>query len=54
MNKVTGILLFLLPLTIDLWGFNYNAMAVCFVSTLSAIQEGLCIINDSNPDLQDR
>ena len=54
MNKITGLLLFLLPLTMAFLGFNYTAIAVCSVATVSAIQEGLCITNDSNPDLQDR
>ena len=49
MNKVTGFFLFLLPLTIPFWGLNYIAIAVCFIATLSAIQEGFYIITDSGP-----
>ena len=44
MNKVTGLLLFLLPLTITFSEFIYNAAVVCFVATLSAIQEGYYVI----------
>ena len=47
MNKVTGLLLFLLPLTIPFWELNYIAIAVCSIATLSAIQEGFYIITDS-------
>ena len=50
MNKVTGLLLFLLPLTIPFWEMNYIAIAVCSsIATLSAIQEGFYIITDSGP-----
>ena len=46
MNKVTGLLLFLLPLIIPFWELNYIAIAVCSIATLSAIQEGFYIITD--------
>ena len=49
MNKVTGILLFLLPLTIPFLELNYITIAVCSIATLSAIQEGFYIITDSGP-----
>ena len=50
MNKVTGLLLFLLPLTIPFWEMNYIAIAVCSsIATLSAIQEGFYMITDSGP-----
>ena len=49
MNKVTGLLLFLLPLTIPFAGFKYNAVVVCSVATLSAIQEGFYVVTDSGP-----
>ena len=41
LNKVTGLLLFFLPLTAAFVEFRYSAMAVCAVATVSAIQEGL-------------
>ena len=47
MNKVTGLLLFLLPLTITFFELTYIAIAVCSIATLSAIQEGFYIITDS-------
>ncbi len=49
MNKVTGLLLFLLPLTISFVELRYTAIVVCSVATFSAIQEGFYIITDSGP-----
>jgi CDP-diacylglycerol--glycerol-3-phosphate 3-phosphatidyltransferase len=49
MNKVTGLLLFLLPLTVSFAELQYIAIAVCSIATLSAIQEGFYIITDSGP-----
>ena len=43
MNKVTGLLLFLLPLTVSFVELKYTAIVVCFLATLSAIQEGYYI-----------
>ena len=43
MNKVTGILLFLLPLTVFFVEMKYSVMAVCSIATFSAIQEGYYI-----------
>ena len=42
-NKVTGLLLFFLPLTAAFVEFQYSSMAVCAVATVSAIQEGIYI-----------
>ena len=39
LNKVTGFLLFLLPLTISFIESLYSAAVVCFMATLSAINE---------------
>lgn len=44
MNKVTGFLLFILPLTISFIELDYSAMVVCLIATISAIQEGFLII----------
>ena len=44
LNKVTGLLLFLLPLTGAAVAFRYSSIAVCAVATLSAIQEGIYIV----------
>ena len=49
MNKVTGLLLFLLPLTISFVELKYIAIAVCSIAALSAIQEGFYVITDSEP-----
>ena len=40
MNKATGTLLFLLPLTIPAAPLNYSAVIVCAAATFAAIQEG--------------
>ena len=45
-NKVTGLFLFLLPLTISFVELKYSAVVVCFIATYSAIQEGFYIIVD--------
>ena len=49
MNKATGLLLFLFPLTIPFGEFDFIAIAVCSMATLSAIQEGFYMITDSGP-----
>ena len=43
LNKITGVLLFLLPLTLFWMDFKYSAMVVCVVATFAAIQEGYYI-----------
>ena len=40
MNKVTGGLLFILPLTFSIVPLTYSAIPVCAVATFAAIQEG--------------
>ena len=40
MNKVTGALLFLLPLTIRVVPLKYSAVVVCAAATFAAMQEG--------------
>ena len=40
MNKVTGVLLFVLPLTLTFIDLRYSAMVVCLVATFAAVQEG--------------
>ena len=44
LNKVTGLLLVLLPLTAAFVEFRYSAIAVCAVATVAAIQEGIYIV----------
>lgn len=43
MNKLTGLLLFLLPLTRSFADVKYSAAAVCSIATFAAIQEGALI-----------
>lgn len=43
MNKVTGVLLFLLVLTLKFIELKYSAVAVCAIATFAAIQEGYYI-----------
>ena len=40
MNKVTGVLLFILPLTFPIVPLKYLAIPVCAVATFAAVQEG--------------
>ena len=40
MNKITGILLFALPLTLRFIELRYSAAVVCAVAAIAAIQEG--------------
>ena len=46
MNKITGFLLFLLPLTMSFVELKYSIIAVCLIATFAAIQEGFYIIRD--------
>ena len=46
MNKATGLLLFLFPLTLSFMELKYTAIVVCSVATFSAIQEGVYVITD--------
>ena len=39
-NKITGLLMFVLPLTMAVVELRYSALAVCVVATFAAIQEG--------------
>ena len=47
MNKITGLLLFLLPLTLSFIEVKYSSVAVCSIATFAAIQEGVYVIADS-------
>ena len=49
MNKITGLLLFLLPLTLSFGELKYSSIAVCSIATISAIQEGVCVITNREP-----
>ena len=43
MNKITGLLLFLLPLTFSFVELKYSSVIVCLAATFSAIKEGTFI-----------
>ena len=43
MNKLSGLCLFLLPLTAAFVELRYTAPAACTAATIAAIQEGCCI-----------
>ena len=47
MNKVTGLSLFLLPLTLSFVEVKYSSIVVCSIATFAAIQEGFYVITDS-------
>ena len=40
MNKLTGILLFVLPLTVSCFDLRYSGALVCAAATFAAVQEG--------------
>ena len=40
MNKVTGVLLFTLPLTVSIVPLIYTGIPICSVATFTAVQEG--------------
>ena len=46
MNKATGLLLFLVPLTISFVELQYTAIVVCSIASFSALQEGFYVIAD--------
>ena len=43
MNKLTGLLLFLLPLTLSFMELKYSSIVVCSIATFAAVQEGFFI-----------
>ena len=48
MNKIAGLLLFLLPFTLPFVDVNYSFIAVCAAATFAAIQEGVYLATDRN------
>ncbi len=48
MNKVTGVLLFVFPLTLAFIDLRYSAVVVCVAATAAAIQEGYIIRKDTS------
>jgi CDP-diacylglycerol--glycerol-3-phosphate 3-phosphatidyltransferase len=49
MNKATGLLLFLWPLTVPLAEWKFMAIVVCFIAALAALQEGVYVLTDREP-----
>ena len=47
-NKVTGMLLFLLPLTLTIVPLKYSGISVCSIATFAAVQEGHFIRTGGN------
>jgi len=43
-NKMAGLMLFLLPLTLRWVELKHSAILVCFIATLAAIYEGYCVV----------
>ncbi len=43
MNKVTGVLLFIVPLTLSIVPIIYMGIPICSVATFAAVQEGYFI-----------
>ena len=50
MNKITGLLLFLLPLTLHFVELKYSSIVVCSIATFAAIQEGIYIVRNCTKD----
>ncbi len=50
LNKITGILAFVLPLTLRFIELRYAAAVVCTIATIAAIQEGHYIRNQIKTD----
>ena len=48
LNKITGLLLFLLPFTLQFIEPTYSFAAVCIIATIAAIQEGYYTINKND------
>ena len=49
-NKLTGLLLFLLPLTVTHLDIQYTAPIVCTAATVAAIQESIYLIQNRQTD----
>ncbi|MGN0317128.1 MAG: CDP-alcohol phosphatidyltransferase family protein [Lachnospira sp.] len=43
-NKITGFILFILPLTLPVVNFRYSSIAVCIMATFAALQEGYIVL----------
>ncbi len=52
LNKITGLLTFILPLTFSFLDFRYMSIVVCIIATIAAIQEGY-FLRTKNQDNKD-
>ncbi|MGN0408712.1 MAG: CDP-alcohol phosphatidyltransferase family protein [Bacteroides sp.] len=48
MNKVTGAVLFVLPLTLSIVDLKYSGGFICTIATLAAVQEGYLIRTENH------
>ena len=48
MNKVTGVVLFILPLTLSIVDLKYSGGFVCTIAILAAVQEGHLIRTENH------
>ena len=46
LNKITGFLLFIFPLTLAFIELKYSLILICIVATVSAVQEYYYILHD--------
>ena len=53
-NKVTGAVLFLLPLTLTVLDIRYSSIPVCMIASFAAIQEGFFIFRCSSAGWNER
>ncbi|MBQ1629147.1 MAG: CDP-alcohol phosphatidyltransferase family protein [Treponema sp.] len=54
LNKITGVLLFVLPLSVCFVDFNCVSAVVCVIATIAAIHEGYYIHNKERKSLECR
>ncbi len=47
LNKITGLLLFLLPLTLSFLELKYSSIIVCSIATFAALQEGVYVLKNN-------
>ena len=47
-NKITGAILFILPLTLPLIDINYSGSVVCVIAAFAALHEGYLIVSEKH------
>lgn len=53
MNKITGAVLFIFPLTVSIVDLKYSGVFICTIAILAAIQEG-SLIRTENPQFKNQ